>query len=108
LCCSAENSVLAQRSLILSPYVERLPADPVVTARLGDVARDLLGMTDHLQPMLRLPLEFLLYTRDLPSAHGEVGCYEETSRVKHHYQFQKVPRRWAAGHGMTMPTKTRG
>jgi hypothetical protein len=49
LCCSAENSVLAHGSLTLSPYVERLPADPVVTARLGDVARDLLGMTDHLR-----------------------------------------------------------
>jgi phage tail tape-measure protein len=23
-----------------------------------------------------------------PSAHGEVGCYEETSGVKHHCQFQ--------------------
>jgi len=42
------------------PDVERLPADPVITARLGDVAGDLPGVADHLQTVLRLPLEFLL------------------------------------------------
>src|SRR5918996_4125333 len=55
------------------PDVERLPADPVVAARLGDVAGDLLGMADHLQTVFRLPLELLLGHARPPSAHGEVA-----------------------------------
>jgi hypothetical protein len=42
------------------PPVEGGPADPVIATRLGDVAGDLLGVEDHLEPMLRLPLELLL------------------------------------------------
>jgi hypothetical protein len=42
------------------PRVERLPADPVIATRLGDVAADLLGVADHLEPMLRLPIKLLL------------------------------------------------
>jgi hypothetical protein len=55
------------------PGVERLPADAVVATGVGDVAGDLFGGTDHLQTMLRLPVELLLGHAGLPSARGEVA-----------------------------------
>lgn len=66
-----DRSLSPTRTLLLvasMPAVERLPADAVVAARLGDVAGDLLGVTDHLQAMLCLPLELLFRHAGLPSA----------------------------------------
>jgi hypothetical protein len=58
---------LAELLVAMQPLVERRAADPVIPARQRDVARHLLSVTEHRQPMPNLALLFPFVHPDLQS-----------------------------------------